>query len=471
MLNLGHILAGLSDYEAADHEPLLSSVVIDSRQAGPGSLFVAFAGENADGHDYVGAAFANGAVAALVERPMTTASVIDLRGGQAPPARWQPPVQIVVDNTLTALQAVAHYWRQQFPALRVIGITGSVGKTTTKEAMHRVLAQRFTTLKSPANHNNEIGLPLTLLQLRPEHTHAVLEMGMYVNGDIALLCDIARPQVGVLTLIGRVHLERVGTLERLIEGKREMVEALPADGVAVLNHDDAAVMSMVPYTQAQVVTYGLSADADVWADNIDSHGLAGISFDLHYRKDTTRDSVRVSMPMLGRHSVQTALRAAAVGLIEGLAWEEIVAGLQSHRDELRLLVVSGPDGSQILDDTYNASPASTMAVLNLLEELGGRKVAVLGDMLELGSAEIESHQRVGRRARDVADVLVAVGRRGRIIGEEALAVGMAADSVYFAESALDAVPILHGLIQPNDTILIKGSRGGRLDRITTALTQ
>lgn len=467
MLTLAHVLETLTDYTATGAEPALSSVVVDSREVEPGSLFVAFVGERTDGHNYVEEAFRRGAVAALVERPLAGRhNTIDTRRPGPAPVTPTPPLCIVVDSTMKALQQIAKAWRARFPQVRIVGITGSVGKTTTKELVHAVLRQHAPTLKSEGNRNNEIGLPLTLLRLRPHHRRAVLEMGMYTFGDIALLCDIARPQIGVVTMIGPVHLERVGSMEGIVRAKRELVEALPADGVAVLNHDDERVMSMVPYTEARVFTYGLDRRADLWADNIQSMGLGGVSFRLHYARET----LNVQAPLLGRHSVHTALRATAVGLVEGFSWEEIAAGLGDQRaGELRLVAVPGPQESIIIDDTYNSSPDSAMAALNLLEELDGRHIAVLGDMLELGSAETRSHQLVGRRAAVVADILVAVGPRGRIFAEEALKVGMDAECVHWVEEATAAVPILEALIRERDVVLVKGSYGMRMDRIVAAL--
>lgn len=475
MLTVAHFVEALTSpnndgdqFAASVAATPITAAVIDSREAHPGSAFFAFAGENTDGHAYVDAAFERGAVVAVVERPSSDATLIDMRGGAARPgpATVQGPVQLQVDDTLAALQRIAHAWRRKFD-VTVVGITGSVGKTTTKELTARVLSRRFRTLKSEGNYNNEIGLPLTLLRLRPEHEVVVLEMGMYVPGDIALLCRIAEPQIGVLTLVGQVHMERTGSRAALVAGKRELVEALPETGIAILNADEPLVMGMAPYTPAQVMTYGLAPDAALRADDVESRGLQGIVMTLHY----AGDSVRVRMPLLGRHSVHTALRATAVGLVTGMAWEEIVSGLQQHRDELRLLAVTGPFGSTILDDTYNASPASTMAALALLQDLNGRRIAVLGDMLELGSAETEAHRKIGIRAAEIADVLVAVGKLARIAGEEALAVGMPSAAVHFAATATDAIPLLSEMIEPGDAILIKGSRGGRLDRIVTALTR
>ncbi|MCA9960250.1 MAG: UDP-N-acetylmuramoyl-tripeptide--D-alanyl-D-alanine ligase [Anaerolineales bacterium] len=466
MLTLAHFLETLTPYQATGQEPVISSVEVDSRTVQPGSLFAAFVGEQADGHAYVAAAFAAGAVAALVERPLPGDYLtIDTRSGQAPTITiFDKPVCLVVENTMSALQQAAKTWRAKFP-VRIIGVTGSVGKTTTKELIHTVLSQQFKTLKSQGNRNNEIGLPLTLLNLRPEHERAVLEMGMYATGEIALLCELAQPAIGVVTIIGPVHLERVGSMDGIVKAKRELIEALPVDGVAVLNRDDDRVMSMAAHTKARVFTYGLDERADLWASHIQSMGLQGVGFTLHYQGE----SLNVKLPMLGRHSVHTALRAAAVGMVEGMAWDAIVAGLTTQRAQLRLVAVPGPHDSILIDDTYNSSPDSALAALNLLHDLDGRRVAVLGDMLELGQVEEDAHRLVGRRVADVAQVLVAVGPRGRWIAEEALRVGMSPLRVLLAEDVETAVSLLADLIQANDIILIKGSLGMRMDRIVAAL--
>jgi UDP-N-acetylmuramoyl-tripeptide--D-alanyl-D-alanine ligase len=245
-----------------------------------------------------------------------------------------------------------------------------------------------------------------------------------------------------------------------------LVEALPAQGMAILNKDDERVMSMAEHTAAPIFTYGLDPTADLWADNIHSMGLDGMRFQIHYGDE----SLQVRVPLIGRHSVHTALRATAVGLVEGLAWEEIIAGLQADTAaQLRLVAAPGPKGSVIIDDTYNASPDSTLAALNLLADLNGRHVAVLGDMLELGHMEEEGHRLVGRRAADVAQILVAVGPRGHWIGEEALATGMNPQNVFIVEQTEAAIPVLEDLIEADDFILVKGSLGMKMDRIVTAL--
>lgn len=471
MLTIGFVLETLMDYQTVGSEQPIVSVVIDSREARPGSLFIAFPGERVDGHEFVAHAFNQGAVAALVEHPVGDYNTIDCRNDWTLQENLstETPVCLVVESTLLALQALGKNWRSRFEQLRVIGITGSVGKTTTKELTHAVLSKRYRTLKSEGSFNNEIGLPLTLLSLRSWHQRAVLEMGMYTMGEIRLLCELARPHIGVVTIIGSVHMERAGSLEAIAKGKQELVEALPAgpEGIAILNKDDPLVMAMAKETQARVVTYGLDHTADIWADEVVSMGLDGIRFRLHHG----REQLKVHVPLLGRHSVHTSLRAAAVGLVEGLTWEELVVGLQGLTDQLRLVAVPGPNNSIILDDTYNSSPESAVAALNLLADLDGRRIAVLGDMLELGPVEEVSHQLVGRRAREVAHVVVTVGPLGRIIGEAAINAGLAKSKVFIAEDTAEAIHILEDIIEPADMILVKGSRGAQLDRIVSKLGQ
>jgi UDP-N-acetylmuramoyl-tripeptide--D-alanyl-D-alanine ligase len=445
---------------------VITEAVIDSRKAIPGSLFVALPGERADGHDYVEAAFANGASFALVGRAPASGRALDARRPASPEelAGLELPVCLVVDDPLAALQAVARFWRGRMEA-RVIGITGSVGKSTTKEVTADVLSVKYRTLRNAGNYNNEIGLPLTLLSLSPGHQRAVLEMGFYVPGEIRFLCEIARPAVGVVSNIGTVHAERAGSQESIARGKAELVESLPADGWAILNHDDPLVRAMAAKTRARVLFYGLTPEAGLWADEIEGLGLDGIRFRLHHEGQ----DFHLKIPMLGRHSVHTALRAAAVGLVEGLDWPEIIAGLRFGHMQLRLVAVRAENGALLLDDTYNASPESTLAALNLLAELDGRRVAVLGDMLELGRYEEQGHQLVGRRAAEVADELIAVGRRARVIAAAALDAGLDRERIHQVDDSPAAIALLKERLGPGDVALLKGSRGMRMDGIVPAL--
>ncbi len=470
MLTLADIVEGLTGARPSGLERRPTEVVTDSRLVSQDGIFVALRGEQADGHDYVADALQQGAAMALVARPVETAApVVDLTiSPPALPEVWTLPVLLKVPDPLGALQELAAFWRRRHSP-RVVGITGSVGKTTTKELIADVLARRYRTLKSEKSYNNEIGLPLTLLRLTPDTERVVLEMGMYDVGEIARLAEIALPHIGVVTIIGPVHLERLKTMDRIIQAKTELVQALPPapEGVAILNYDDPNVLGMRSATKARIFTYGLSPEADLWADGIEGLGLEGVRFRLHYREEV----LHIRIPLLGRHSVHTALRAAAVGILEGLTWQEIVEGMSAPSSQLRLVAVPGPRGSTLLDDTYNASPPSMLAALNLLDELEGRKIAVLGDMLELGDYEQEGHEKVGLRAMEVVDILITVGLLGRIIGETALRWGMPADRVHILEDNQTATHLLESLVQPGDVILIKGSRAMRMEEIVNALSQ
>ncbi len=356
MLVLADVIEALSGTRPEGASLVISEASIDSRQVIPAGLFVALPGEHVDGHDYLADAFKRGAHLALVQKDLSGQfPILDLRSGGLPEGVKIPeaPFCLLVNDSLKAFQAVARFWRRKLNA-RVIGVTGSVGKSTTKELISEVLGQRYRTLKNQGNLNNEIGLPLTLLRMGLGHERVVLEMGFYVPGEITFLCDLAMPSIGVITNVGTVHAERAGSKEAIAAGKAELVQALPPapDGIAVLNYDDPFVRPMAEKTSAQIFFYGLDPRADLWADQIEGLGLEGVRFRLHYHKET----LFLRVPLIGRHSVHTVLRAAAVGLVEGLTWQEIANGLQSGQSQLRLVAVHTENGALLLDDTYNASP-------------------------------------------------------------------------------------------------------------------
>jgi len=470
MLTLADAIEALTSFRPLT-VTVITEAVIDSRQVIPGSLFVAIPGEQTDGHNFIAEAFKRGASFALIQRDVDGSfRTLDLRSVSSADSflghDLTSPLCLRVENTVAALQKIARYWRRKLD-LRVIGITGSVGKSTTKEMATEVLSTRYRTLKSPGNLNNEIGLPLTLLRLSSGHQRAVLEMGFYIPGEIAFLCDIALPQVGVVTNVGTVHAERAGSQEAIARGKAELVQALPPapEGVAILNFDDPWVRRMEEKTKARVFFYGLSREAHLWADNVVGLGLEGIRFRLHYAGET----LHVKIPLIGRHSVHTALRAAAVGLTEGMNWQEILEGLNQGHTQLRLAAVRSETGALLLDDTYNASPESMLAALNLLDELDGRKVAVLGDMLELGPYERGGHEMVGLRAAQVADVLLTLGERAHIFAEAARRAGMKKSSILEFNEYDPLVEWLKTNLTKDDVVLIKGSHGLRMDRITSLL--
>jgi UDP-N-acetylmuramoyl-tripeptide--D-alanyl-D-alanine ligase len=262
-----------------------------------------------------------------------------------------------------------------------------------------------------------------------------------------------------------VHASRAGDKEAIAQGKGELVECLPPDGVAILNYDDPLVREMSKRTKARVIYFGMDPAADLWADDVEGLGLDGIRFCLHYKGE----ELHLRVPMIGRHSVQTALRATAVGLAEELTWQEIVDGLRSSPTQLRLMAVRCESGALLLDDTYNASPESMLAALNLLDELDGRKIAVLGDMLELGQYEWVGHEKVGIRAAQVADLLVTTGERGRMIAAAAARAGMNGENITEFETNDQVVAYLKPRLRADDVVLVKGSRGMHMERIVSAL--
>ena len=428
---------------------------VDSRRVTPGSCFVALRGERVDGHRFVVDALRAGAVAALVERPV-----------ELPPDLDAAIIQ--VSDPLVALQELAAWWRDRHD-VRVVGITGSTGKTVAKEIVADVLSRTVRTLRNEGNLNSETGLPMTLLRLEPDHEAAVLEMSMYTVGEIARLAEIARPEVGVVLAVHPAHLERAGSIERLAQAKAELPAALPVGGLAVLNADDARVAAMRDVTAAAVRTFGLGPAADVRATDIESRGLAGTEFTLESPWGTRR--LRSGTP--GRHLVPHALAAAGVAERFAVPLDEVAAALDAgSRAEHRMSVVEAASGATLIDDTYNASPVSVGGALDFLAETpiasGGRRLAVLGDMLELGSDEERLHREIGDRAARAADAIVAVGRRGAWIADAARAAGA---RVATAEDADEAAAVLERELAPGvgDIVLVKASRGIGLDRTVELL--
>lgn len=437
----------------------IEKVTYDSREVSPGTLFVALPGETSDGHLYISQALAKGASACLVRRSWAEQQP-ELVAGVA----W-----VVVEETLPAFQKLAAYWRNQFTGLRVVGITGSVGKTSTKELLAAVLGQRFQVFKTPKSVNTEQSILPVLLQLQPSDQVAVVEMGAgYVFGELERLCQVARPQIGVVLNVSHSHIGRMKTLQNIARNKSELVQSLPSaaeGGVAVLNGDDWRVRAMAKLTAARPFFYGTRKSFDLWADGIECLGLDGLAFTAHYQGEARR----LKLPLLGRHSVHTALAAIAVGLLCGLSWSEIETGLNDRGAQVRLLVLPGLNGSTIIDDSYNASAVSTVAALDLLADIqppeGGRRLAVLGDMLELGKFEEKAHRIVGKRAAQVVDKLLVVGPLAQIVGQEARQQGLPEERILFADSKAEVVNYLQAELRRSDYLLIKASRGSHLEEI------
>lgn len=443
----------LSIAPGADPGTLATGVAVDSRRAAPGDLFAALGGETADGHDFVRAAFAAGAAAALVTRPV------------APEEAGGPLIR--VGDALGALQQLAAATRAALHPL-VVGITGSTGKTSTKDLVASVASVKFLTVAAERSHNNELGVPLTLLRAGPGTEVVVCELGARGPGQIAELCMLARPQIGVVTNVGVTHYELFGSVEAIVAAKGELPAALPDDGVAVLNADDAAVAGMAGRTRASVVTYGLGPGAAIRAEQVALDRLGRASFVLV--RGGERAPVHLAMP--GRHQVHNALAAAGAGWALGLGIEEIATGLQSAQASPWRMEVSEAGGAVIVNDAYNANPTSLAAALETCAAMvppGGRLLAVLGYLAELGARETEEHAAAGRRAAAVAQKLVVVGAQAWPLADAARTAGLG--DVALVTGGDDEVLAAVGPLGPGDVVLIKGSRVAGLERVAGRLRE
>ncbi|MFM9107252.1 MAG: UDP-N-acetylmuramoyl-tripeptide--D-alanyl-D-alanine ligase [Chloroflexota bacterium] len=434
------------------------SIERDAREVQPGDCFIAIRGERFDGHEFPVDAAARGASAALV-----TAAWADAHP-DAP-----IPLLSVPDDPVAALQRLASWWRDRLP-VRVVGITGSVGKTSAKEVTASVLSRRFRTYRSAGNLNSEIGLPLCLLDVTPDTEVAVLEMGgAYAFGELALLASIARPEVSVVLNIHPVHLERMGSIEAIAETKAELIDAVPTPGAGVLNGDDPRTRAMAARCASRVITYGLGADCEVRGGEVEDLGMDGCRFTL----TIGGRSWPVATPMVGAHVPMLALQALAVGHAFGMAPGEMIPALAERAAQVRVRFVPGPRGAVLIDDTYNASTPSMLSSLGVLAaHPAPRKVAVLGDMRELGPISAQEHQIVGRRAAEVADLLVTFGNEARIYASEAAAIDAATPLVasFGADDRDGLVQYLLREIGEGDVVLLKGSRGLRMESIVQALS-
>jgi UDP-N-acetylmuramoyl-tripeptide--D-alanyl-D-alanine ligase len=438
-------------------DAVLGGVSIDSRTAAPGDVFFAIRGAHQDGHAFVGNARARGASAAVVTRlPAGIAAGPDF-------------AVVVVDDTTRALQRLAAAHRQRF-TLPVVAITGSNGKTTTKELAALVLAERWgarwQVLKPVGSFNNQWGLPLTLLALGPEHGALVVELGMNAPGEIAALARLARPGVGVVTSVSAAHLEGVGSLEGVQQAKGELVEAIPADGVVVLNGDDPLVAALAERARGRVVRYGLAPGADLQLEVVRTRA-DGVDFTLRHQDA----AVDVQLPLPGRHNAWNAAAAVLVGLVLGVPLAAAPRALAAARPVKGRLVWREAGGVRLLDDTYNANPTSMRAALEVLREAGargGQAWVLLGDMLELGGQTEAAHRQVGAWvAGERPGGFAATGPAMRLAAEAARAAGCAGVATFDAPE--DAARHLAERIRPGDRVLVKGSRGMRMERAVDAL--
>jgi UDP-N-acetylmuramoyl-tripeptide--D-alanyl-D-alanine ligase len=448
--------------ERGDGGARMTHAVIDSRKARPGALFFALPGERSDGHDHVLGAARAGACGAVVSRPLADSDVASLGDTFA---------LIRVPHTLAALSALAAHHRRTMPA-RVVGVTGSAGKTTTKDMIAAVLGAGKSVLATEGNMNNEIGLPLTLLKLEIGHEVAVAEMAMRAIGEISALAAVARPDVGVVINVGPAHIGELGSIENIAAAKAELVQALPPDGVAVLNGDDPRVKAMAAQAGCRVVLFGLDPGCDVRATDVSESADSTCFHLLIEGKRAGQMKYRVPVP--GMHNVMNALAALAVGHSLGLSFDEMWGGLGRFAPSaMRMHFIDMADGVTIVDDSYNANPVSMRCAIDaVLQSAAGRPVvAVLGDMLELGAESASYHRDVGRyAARRGISALVAMGPMAGQVASGAIDAGMQSASVASCLEPAEAAALAEAMAKPGSVILVKGSRGMQMERVVEALS-
>jgi UDP-N-acetylmuramoyl-tripeptide--D-alanyl-D-alanine ligase len=445
------VLAAALGGELRGHDAVASSVVTDSRLATPGSLFFALRGEHADGHEFVGEALSRGAVGAVVARPLDAGP------------------NVLVPDPGAALLELARLERTELDGTTVLGVTGANGKTSTKDFAAAVLGTRFRTHASPASFNNEIGLPLTILGAPANTEVLVAEMGARRAGDVALLCEIARPHAVVVTNVGVAHMEVFGSWEAIVEASAEPIDALPESGVAILSADDPVVRGFGGRTRARVLTFGLDGSADVRAQDLRLDDAGRASFDLV----AGSGRARVELEVPGEHMVQNALAASACGVALGLSVEECAVALKGARvSRWRMETFTTSSGVVVINDAYNANPDSMSAGLRAARWMArtGRLAAVLGHMAELGPISRDAHERLGELVvRIGVDRLVTVGEQAAAIARAAIREGALPEDVAVCDSADEAARDVRSWARPGDVVLVKGSRVAGLERVAEAL--
>ena len=469
-----------------NRETTVSGAVRDNREVKPGNIFVCIKGERTDGHLFANSAFESGAACCLAERIIPDAS----------------GPYILVDSTLTALQKLSAYYRQLFD-IPVIGITGSVGKTTTKEMIAAVLGEKYNVLKTPANLNNELGVPLTLMSLNERHTAAVIEMGISEFGEMSRLAEMVRPDIFVITKIGYSHTESLGSLEGVLKAKSEAFSYMSPEGAAILNGDDDLLWEYDPGIRK--ITFGLNERNDVRAENICANGTDSVSCDIasnatHGTACNTLHAAALTatIPSYGYHLPYAALPAAVIGQMLDLNKADIIKGFKSYIPVSGRAVVSSQEHITLIDDCYNANPHSVEAALKSLSELGGRHVAILGDMLNLGETSQQLHHSIGVFAAQCGiDCLICCGEKARFVYEgftknitdsgssdcedksnaavndntnSMSGSGKAYSNAYYFETKADLTAALDGIIKTGDALLVKASHSMQFDEIVDYLS-
>lgn len=448
VLRTGIISEWIQGTLTGDPDLMIKKVGTDSRLLEKGSIFFAIRGERNDGHDYIKNAFEKGAAAVVSEIPCPVPDGCSV---------------IVVDDTVKALGTLAKKYMETFD-IPVVGITGSVGKTTTKEMVAQILSTQYNVHKTMGNYNNHIGLPLSVLELSRENTAAVFEMGMSGLGEIEYLTKIIAPNIGIITNIGISHIEKLGTRQNILRAKLEITKGMKKDGKLILNSDDELLSGLDGLLPIPLIFYGINETSMLNAFNIVSLGEAGVRFTVNIRNE----DVEIILPAPGIHNVSNALAAIACGVELNISNENIKKGLALYSQEKMRLNIIEYGGIKVINDSYNSAPASALASLSVLQEVAGnrRSIAVLGDMLELGEYSSEAHRQVGGAvASKHTDHLVAVGEHARDYVHGALEAGMSEENIRYFTNQDEVISYLKNYLQPNDVVLFKGSRGMNLDKI------
>ena len=420
----------------------------DSRAVQSGDLFTAFPGEQVDGNHFVADALANGAVAAICER--------------VPQGDFRDKTLVVAPDATRAVGELANAWRRECNP-RVVGITGTVGKTTAKDLTAAAVGAGFKTHKSAGNFNSREGLPLALMSLRRDHQVSVLELAMDSLGEILYLCEIADPQIGVVLNVGLTHIEKLGTIDAIQREKLTLPRYLPESGTAILNADDPRVGPAVSDLRCNVIRFGIGPAATLKITNSVNHGLFGVSFNASFEGQT----VEVDSPLPGEHTVAAALAALGVCLSLGMSLEQAASAVSASDEPGRSHIFTGRAGATIIDDRYNSSPASLAGALAMLGALPGRRIALLGRMAELGEFELREHQFAGGIAAENTDLLVTAGETCRILAQSAREAGM--DAVHWFAEKDEAAAFVAALLAEGDFVLVKASRGEAFETILPLL--
>ncbi len=445
--NIARACNGRYTGEEKKKKELVTGAVTDSRQVTPGCLFIPVKGARVDGHDFIPAVFEQGALCVLSEK--------ELDSSREP--------YILVASTTEAMKQIAAFYRKSL-SIKVVGITGSVGKTSTKEMIASILSQKYSVLKTEGNFNNEIGLPLTVFKIRAQHEVAVLEMGISDFGEMHRLAAIAEPDISVITNIGICHLENLKTRDGILKAKTEVFEHMKPDGTVILNGDDDKLRTQKTVNGKPVVFYGMETNEgnhNIYATDVTSLGLDGMKACFH----TPKGNFTAEIPISGEHNVYNALAGTAAGLQLGLTLEEIQKGIAGAKTIAGRTNLIHTAGFTIIDDCYNANPVSMKASIDVLAHTKGRKIAVLGDMGELGEDEKNLHYKVGRAASAAVDVLFAAGE---LAEQYALAAESSCEVHYFKTSG-EMIPELTAFVKEGDTVLVKASHFMEFPKVVEAL--